>query len=32
MNEAKITRELKEIIYYIRKYGIDRMNRDIHSI
>ena len=32
MNEAKLTRELKEIIYYIRKYGIDRMNQDMQTI
>ena len=32
MNNNKLTRELKESIYYIRKYGIDRVRLEIDSI
>lgn len=32
MNDAKLIRELKEIIYYIRQYGIDRVNESIENI
>lgn len=32
MNNNKLTRELKEIIYYIRKYGIDRVHLETDVI
>lgn len=32
MNDAKLTRELKEIIYYIRQYGIDRVKKSVKEI
>lgn len=32
MNEAKLTRELKEIIYYIKKYGKDRIGQDLQTV
>lgn len=32
MNDSKLTRELKEIIYYIRKYGIDRINKSFEQL
>ena len=32
MNDTKLIRELKEIIYYIRQYGIDHVNESIENI
>ena len=32
MNDAKLARELKEIVYYLRKYGIDRVNKSVEQL
>ena len=32
MNEAKLIREIKEIVYYIRKYGIDHVQASASDI
>ena len=32
MNEAKLIREIKEIVYYIRQYGIDHVEASVDDI